>query len=128
MSRPTAIEHESDVRTTWDFLALATLRARAHDPTFPDLGELPKTLEEGFCYATWHCAWREGDRGANVSLTGADIGPAEVIHSDQWSAACWGAAWSFRLRFEGGTGQAPRCWQEPYTRPSAEGSSSGEPR
>ncbi len=74
-------------------------------------------VEEGYCRATSHCEWREGDRGANVSLTEEDIGPAEVIHSDQWSATCWGADWGFWLRFERKTGATTRCWQEPFQRP-----------
>ena len=116
MSDPAAIE-EAAVRTTADFLTLATRRARAHDPAFPALDLLPLTVASGYCYATSHGSWREGERGANVALTAADIGPAEVIHSEQWSATCWGPGWGFWLRFEEQSGAAPRCWQEPFHGP-----------
>lgn len=117
MSKSAAVEPESPVGATWEFLALATQHARAHDPTFPDLGELPMAFEDDFCRSTSHCEWSEGDRGANVSLTETNIGPAEVIHSDSWNATCWGADWGFSLRFERKSGAKPLCWREPYSRP-----------
>ena len=48
MSKSAAVEPESPVGATWEFLALATQHARAHDPTFPDLGELPMAFEDDF--------------------------------------------------------------------------------
>lgn len=100
----------SAIRTSEGFLALATRRARAHDPAFPDLARLPLGVAEGYGHVTSHGAWRDADRGANLSLTSAESGPAE-----EWSAACWGAGWGFWLRYDARPGRAPRCWQEPFS-------------
>ena len=95
-----------DDPTLAGFCRAATATARLRDPGFAAL------TPDGFAI---HHMWssgaerrkdtREGGIGWDVTLIGEDIGPAETVHVDDWTAVAHGDGWTLEIRFHGG---APR--------------------
>ncbi len=99
-----------------EFCALATERARLIDPTAAEF------LETNLSYQSWYCAqtgayeWSDGERGGSLWVESRDVGPAEVIHEDEYRAECWGSGWALRVHYLRSGGLPTVCWAEPFVR------------
>ena len=99
-----------------EFCALATERARLVDRSSAEF------LEANLSYQSWYCAqtgsyeWSDGERGGSLWVESRDVGPAEVIHEDEYRAACWGSGWALRVHYLRSGGSPTVCWAEPFVR------------
>lgn len=93
--------------TLESFCQLATERVRLHDATFPVLD--PSALRETYrFYCGYHCELdaRVDRSGWTMTFDSRDVGPAEVIHEEDWVATAQGG--SFRLVLRSRRAPPPR--------------------
>ncbi len=102
-----------DLRTVEQFFALATERARRRDPTFP-AADGSRLLMTFHWFAGEHRASDQREHGVGWVLDAEDrdVGPAEVIHEDEWTAVAHGQGWGLRI-YRLATGSlATKCYEE----------------
>lgn len=106
--------------TVAEFCALASTRVRRRDPGFPAAD--PTRL-------TSITRWFEGERrgsdqridaiGWVLTVEDRNVGPAEAIHEDEWTAEAHGAGWGLRIYYFATRGLITKCYEEdmPTTAP-----------
>jgi hypothetical protein len=102
-----------DPTTVAAFCALASERARRHDPGFPaaDASRLVIT-SHWFAGERWTSDQRQDGIGWVLHIEDRDIGPAEAIHEDEWTAVAHGAGWALRVHRLAAGSLATKCYEE----------------
>lgn len=102
------------------FCELANELAHARDPEFPSLSPVGSQYVD-----TWYCGGekrhdaREHGRGWVFRVVEQDVGPAEVIHEEQWSADAHGDGWVISVRLDS-SNSTVHVWEEPDEPPQTE--------
>lgn len=102
------------------FCELANELAHARDPEFPSLSPVGSQYVD-----TWYCGVekrhdaREHGRGWVFRVVEQDVGPAEVIHEEQWSADAHGDGWVISVRLDS-SNSTVHVWEEPDEPPQTE--------
>lgn len=104
--------YDDVVKTRGEFLALATRLARELDASLPDFEAQPLTEDYGYCSCVASWQWSDGAREATLMLESRDVGPAEVIHEEEWRAAYRSPAGHRRLCYDASGTMPVMCWEE----------------
>lgn len=104
--------YDHAVKSRGDFLALATRLAKDLDASLPGFEAQPLTEEYGYCSCVASWRWSDGAREAALVLESRDVGPAEVIHEEEWRAEYRSPAGHRRLCYDASGTMPVMCWEE----------------
>jgi hypothetical protein len=102
--------------TAEQFCVLATQRARLIDLEFADFLLTKVTYQAAYCARFGSYRFGDAVRGGSLWVESRDVGPAEVVHEEEYVAEYWGEGWARRLSYLQCQNLAPECWEEPYQR------------
>lgn len=104
--------YDHAVKTRGEFLALATRLAKELDASLPGFEAQPLTEEYGYCSCVASWRWSDVGREMTLMMESRDVGPAEVIHEEEWRAEYRSPAGHRRLCYDASGTMPVMCWEE----------------